>query len=211
MCFSETASFTASGVLAIMSFFSLKAARAYPKYFPLALIPLFFAVQQFAEGLQWHFFNAGQTSLPSMATSRNVFAFFAYAWWPFWIPFSLLIAEEAYFRKIFLTAFTFLGFVFGAFSLYHIVSIPVKAEVVKNSIQYTAGVPYEIIFPYFLFTIAPWFISSLRGAAFLGTVIAISVAAGGYFYYDAFTSVWCFFSALISGLVIFVLKAQKRI
>src|SRR5690242_9093334 len=51
MCFSVGASFTASGILAVIGGFALVRA---PKYYrALAAIPLLFALQQFAEGVVW--------------------------------------------------------------------------------------------------------------------------------------------------------------
>jgi hypothetical protein len=211
MCFSETASFSAAGVLAVMSFFSLKGASRHSRYLPLALIPLFFAVQQFSEGLQWHFFKADQTLIPSMSASKYVFTFFAYAWWPFWIPLSLLVAEDAPLRKIFLSAFAVLGFLYGAYILHHFAYTPVKAVAMENSIQYTAGLPYEVFWPYLILTIVPWFVSSLRGAAILGTLFFLTAAVASYYYYNAFVSVWCFLGALVSALVIVILNNQKKV
>lgn len=208
MCFSESASFASSAMLAVMSYFSLKTASKQPRYFALALIPLFFAIQQFSEGLEWHSINAG---IPEMAAAKYVFLFFAYAWWPFWIPLSLLIAEEKPSRYIYLSALTVLGFLLTTYNLYHLYYFPVQTTVINKSIHYTTGIPYEEIWPYLFLTLTPWFVSSLKGTKVLGIVIAISTALSSYFYYESFTSVWCFFSALISGVVIIILKLQKRL
>lgn len=207
MCFSESASFSASGLLAIMSIFSLKAARKLPKYLPLALIPLFFALQQFSEGLQWHFFNAGTPS----TYAKFVYSFFAFAWWPFWIPFALYFAEEEATRKTAFGVLALLGLILAGNNFYHVINHPVQAAVVEKSIQYTTGISVNTVWPYFFLTIIPWFLSSLKGTTILGIIVAISAFAASYFYYDAFTSVWCFFSALFSALVIIILRIQKRI
>lgn len=204
MCFSETASFSTSALLVVLSIFSLKAARKAPKYTSLALIPLFFAIQQFSEGVQWHF-------LGHAPFAKYVYAFFAFAWWPFWIPFALLIAEDNPTRKTAFGVLTFLGFFLGAYGLYHVLTHPVQVAIVENSIQYTAGISESTIWPYFFLTLFPWFCSSLKGTTFLGIVIAISTFATSYFYYNFFTSVWCFFAALLSGLVVITLKIQKKV
>ncbi len=52
MCFSAEASFTAGAVLSVVGVYSLIVNKK-PKYIPLAIIPLFFGVQQLAEGGVW--------------------------------------------------------------------------------------------------------------------------------------------------------------
>jgi hypothetical protein len=52
MCFSAEASFTASAALVPCGVYCLTVARyRNPNYEPLALIPFFFGIQQFAEGM----------------------------------------------------------------------------------------------------------------------------------------------------------------
>ena len=55
MCFSASASFTASAVLMPLGLYSVHIARSnnQPHFVPLALTPFFFGVQQLVEGLEW--------------------------------------------------------------------------------------------------------------------------------------------------------------
>jgi hypothetical protein len=91
VCFSTTASFVASGVLAIAGVASVRSVKE-KRLIPLALIPFFFAVQQFAEGVVW-------LDIESALISKNIFLFFAYIFWPLWIPFSLFYAEPVALRR----------------------------------------------------------------------------------------------------------------
>ena len=52
MCFSPTASFSASAALAVIGILTLKKTSA-PHQFLFAYIPLIFASQQFIEGFLW--------------------------------------------------------------------------------------------------------------------------------------------------------------
>lgn len=210
MCFSESASFSASGILAVMSILSLSAAKKHPKYLALALIPLFFSIQQFSEGVQWHLFNEGMAASPLMWGARSIYVFFAYILWPFWIPFSLYKVEEIPTRANYLKILSILGGLLSLYNLYQVIFFPVEAAVIDKSIQYTSGIPHNEVWAYLFITLAPWFISSLQGTTSVGIVIAASIAISSYFYYDVFTSVWCFFSALISGLVVIVLNFPER-
>ena len=89
MCFSASASFTASAVLMPLGLYSTHVAQKTGKrdYVPLALVPFFFGVQQFVEGLEWTAIdNGGVEPLGTLAGLG--FLFFAYCFWMIWIPWS---------------------------------------------------------------------------------------------------------------------------
>ena len=89
MCFSASASFTASAVLVPLGLYSHHLATRHerPDYKPLALVPFFFGVQQFVEGLEWTAIDRG--TIEPLATIGGLgFLFFAYCFWIIWIPWS---------------------------------------------------------------------------------------------------------------------------
>ena len=89
MCFSASASFTASAVLVPLGLYSHHLATRHerPDYKPLALVPFFFGVQQFVEGLEWTAIDGG--NIEPLATIGGLgFLFFAYCFWMIWIPWS---------------------------------------------------------------------------------------------------------------------------
>jgi hypothetical protein len=55
---------------------------------------------------------------------------------------------------------------------------------------------------YCMAIIVPPFVSSIRYMRFFGVAVAASLAVSLYAYYQAAVSVWCFFAALISLLVV---------
>ena len=58
-----------------------------PGYKPLALVPFFFGVQQFVEGLEWTGIVGGKIE-PLTSMAGLGFLFFAYCFWMIWIPWS---------------------------------------------------------------------------------------------------------------------------
>ena len=58
-----------------------------PNYVPLALVPFFFGVQQFVEGLEWTALDHGRAE-PLTTLAGLGFLFFAYCFWMVWIPWS---------------------------------------------------------------------------------------------------------------------------
>lgn len=203
MCFSASASFTASAILAIIGIALLT--RVKSKYLiPLALIPLFFAMQQFAEGVLW--------LSPQNFYTKNVFLFFAYVFWPIWIPLSLWCVEENMWRKQLLALCLGVGIVIGFFFA---LTIPqTTADFYKHSIHYSNHLNLEryyfmTLFLYCLSTVLPLFISTLRKIWVFGVAVLLSGIAIYWVDRLLFVSLWCFFAALFSLYLFFVVKAKN--
>ncbi len=65
--------------------------RKDARFVPLALVPITSGIQQISEGFVWLGLNRDDGAL--LQQSSVVFLFFAIAFWPFWIPMCLAIAE----------------------------------------------------------------------------------------------------------------------
>src|ERR1700757_5025984 len=108
MCFSAAASFAASAALLPAGAYCLSQAwRKNRAFLPLSLVPLFFSTQQFCEGLVWLGLRDGNAGLRQAASV--VYLFFAMAFWPFWIPFSVLWTEAWPRRRLLLELMAALG------------------------------------------------------------------------------------------------------
>src|SRR5258708_7431556 len=89
MCFSAQASFAASAALLPAGVYCVGSPLRWRwGMLLLALVPLAFSVQQFAEGLVWRGLEQGDALLVQNASV--LFLFFAIVFWPFWIPLSLI-------------------------------------------------------------------------------------------------------------------------
>lgn len=206
MCFSASASFIASGVLSTIGLLSIASIKDR-KWLAIALIPVFFAIQQFAEGFVW---------LYQWPTAALVFLFFAFIVWPFYIPFSCLMVESDNARRRLLYALMIIGsglslcLLFGLLSsdmsFYaqdcHIVYDVAQLLLAKGWVRMLLG------FVYVLVTIVPFFISSVPHMRKIGFLIAISCLVAYFFYTIYFISVWCFFSALISSTVLLIVRKK---
>ena len=213
MCFSETASFTAATVLTVQGLASLRLVQKYRPYLLIACIPLFFAIQQFSEGMIWHYFNQGYPIQGYAIVAAYVFLIFAYICWPVVIPLSLWIAETDISRKRLLALFIVGG---SAWSIYLLSLTPWLTLNVTNSGR---GLLYEanyfsdqasilLKWIYLGLVIIPIFISSLRFVWVFGLVTFLSALITYYFYETTFTSVWCFFGAILSLILYKILKVN---
>jgi hypothetical protein len=201
MCFSATASFTAAGILSIISLLSIKEVIKKPRFIMLALVPVLFAIQQFAEGIIWKFPGSWLAGL-----APYIFYLIAVGIWPFWVPMSLWILEKNKRHASLLLIFSVLG------ALYIFLTVAklwhgINAQTIHHHITYTFNNSIELpVSSYFFLTIGSCFESTLRYMKLFATALLISCIASYYFWYIAFGSVWCFFAAILSVGIWFIIK-----
>jgi hypothetical protein len=93
MCFSATASFALSGVLAPTGLFCLyRASNLGPGWLAFALFPLAFAVQQALEGMVW--LGLDQPDAQLAAIGATGFVFFSHFFWLIWVPLSVYLMHR---------------------------------------------------------------------------------------------------------------------
>lgn len=207
MCFSAEASLTSGTVLAIVGVAAIRQCKA-PNQYLFASIPALLAVQQFSEGYLWLIFS-GRGDSSWQQISSYVFLLFAQIVWPFWIPLSILVLETNKKRKKIIRIILFIGIIVSLFFGYRLITEPVKAEAVGHHISYAIGTSTALarvfgIF-YFLCTILPALVSSINKMYLFGISIAISYFFSSLFFEHYIISVWCFFAAITSIIVFFIL------
>jgi len=203
MCFSATASFAAAGGLAIIGGASLAVAKKEDR--ALAAIPLMFSLQQACEGVQWLYLNSGATS----SIAAYGFLFFAYIVWPVYVPMTVWILDKK--RRPVLIWFVAAGVVVAAYFLETFEYVPMVVEKVHMCISYTFHQAFEDLgnIIYLLAVFGSLLVSSMKIFRWYGVAICVLAAIAWTIYSFAFTSVWCFFSAIVS-VMFFVYMESKR-
>lgn len=214
MCFSATASFTAAAVLLPAGLYSVhRALNVNRRFLMFACVPIFFAVQQFMEGLVWHYHAVGDQKMVN--ASSLCYLFFAYALWPFFTTLSIYAVEDNRARKKILAYFVWAGGLLGLLIYVPIVIgfEPMNVAVNGNSMVYdtyqSVGLIRLYCISYVLILIVPMFLSTTRGMRFFGILILASLIASVLWYFYAFTSVWCFFAAVLSVYVASLMRGIK--
>jgi hypothetical protein len=223
MCFSANASFLTAAGLSIISLLSLQKTRT-KKMIPLAISPLFFALQQSCEGIVWLTLNAGDTTSMLHKMGMYGFLFFAAFWWPIWIPFALYVSEKVHSRKKLLLATTSIGLCSGVLLFISWVFYTTGAIIINHHINYPVpnypfgitntfiaqSISWIIAMAYCIATITPFFVSNLPYAWILGIIVSLGLITSYLFYLMAFPSVWCFFAAINSALIYFAINAKPK-
>lgn len=198
MCFSATASFSAAAGLTVAGIVGLTlAARSNPRFIPINLLAFFFAIQQFAEGMNW-------IGSPYLTPDfwGGVFLFFAFFVYPWYFGLSCYYLTTQVARKKWILFITLFGFLYGLAlflnALYY--GFQANATCCKH-IQYRLHyneITFSIIVSlYILLTSLPTFISDRRGTTLFGFLIVASAAICSIIYFNFFISVWCFYAAII--------------
>lgn len=198
MCFSATASFTAGSMLNLVGLLSLSYARSV-KQRMLAAVPFFFGIQQIAEGFVWRGMETGNDTW--VYYGSYTFLFFAFFFWPVWVPLTMRTLVKNQTRKHILTALLALGVGIGLFLIYHITAYGFNVDMFNCHIRYspffeeTAFISTTL---YLLVTVLPFFIVPNLLVNLMGVAIGVSYIITYLFYVHALISVWCFFAAIIS-------------
>jgi hypothetical protein len=207
MCFSATASLVAGSALSATGIATISLARS-KKELPLASMPLIFGVHQLIDGAVWLTF--GIEPIHSLAIQG--YAFFELVLWPVFVPFAVLLVETNQARRNILEALSLVGFGVGLFFLYFIIAGHTTAQVVNHCVAYDTPHPYPlgVLAFYLIATGGSFLVSSKPILQAFGVVILVSFSIAGWFYVEAFTSVWCFFAAVLSVLVYWYFRSRQK-
>lgn len=206
MCFSPPASFAVAAVSTVIGLAALRHVN-HRRDFPLAAVPLIFAIQQMIEGLLWlqllsHDAGSGVYVL------SFIFLIFAEVVWPVYSPLAALLVEPEHRRRRMLAVFAVAGAMLSVYLLAGLLAAPPAAEIRHNSIAYSNEVAFITwrFAPYVLCTCGPLLLSSHRTIQVLGLVVLIGFLVSAYHYAVTFVSVWCFFAAASSALIYFYFR-----
>ncbi|WP_163715836.1 DUF6629 family protein [Mangrovibacterium lignilyticum] len=212
MCFSPEASFASGAIITAIGFATVKKVH-HPAQLVFAGIPLFFGVQQIAEGVLWlSLLSGGSETIRIFST--YFFLIMAEVIWPSLIPLSVFLMEKNEKRKKILRGLLFAGMLLSGYYAFCLLSYYVSPRIVYFHVQYNNDFPTSLALPafclYLIVTIVPLFVSEVRKTKWLGILMLLSCTVTILFFRQYLTSVWCFFAALISGVVYWILHSSKE-
>lgn len=218
MCFSAPISFAASTLLLPTGLYSLRLAyQRNPSYLPLACIPIAFSIQQACEGLVWLGFGAGspvETNLGAFG-----FLFFAYWFWLFWSPWAVAQLEFKLIMQRVCWGIGFLGLVYGGLLYLPLLGQPtwLTIHIIHQSIQYETRLIFDPWFSqqvdraiYAIIILTPFALASNYSLKLFGAAVCLSAIASHWLLNQVFTSVWCFFAALLSLSILLICRTAPH-
>jgi hypothetical protein len=213
MCFSASASFAAGAVLTVVGVASLKKTKK-PSEIPFAVIPLFFGLQQFAEGFVWlSLTNPDYAFIEGIST--YAFIFFAQVLWPVWVPFAIFkFEEEKGLRSILGKGLVGIGIIVATTLVYYLFTSEIEAEILGHHISYNQAYLQQFSLLggiLYLAAIAiPPFMSLNKKMWLLGSAVFGAYILTEIFYSQYVVSVWCFFAAILSAMVLWIVITKTK-
>ncbi len=202
MCFSATASFATAAVTAAAGISAWRR-TSERRELPLASVPFFFAAQQGVEGALW-------LTLPSAphgttcAFLTHTFLVFALLFWPIFAPIAALSIETDPFRRRAIFACTLVGAGVSLYLLSVLFGSTHQALLKAGHIVYdTEPPPNGLVGIFYLIAtgLGPAF-SSHRAVNLLSIIVVVGSVVAYVMYWEAFVSVWCFFAAAASAVIV---------
>jgi hypothetical protein len=202
VCFSATANFVGSGVLATIGVVTLTKVK-HRRELLFASLPVLFAIHQFIEGFVW----LGLDGILSPSVTHDMgaaFVLYAQGLLPFLLPLSVLLFEPDRQSRRRMLPFLIVGTFTTLYMLWGLAAYPLHIYVQGNSIVYindaTNNTTLAIL--YVIATCGSLFFSRIKmmvlfGAANLTILLAV-MAVKRY----AFTSLWCGYAAMASIIIL---------
>ena len=214
MCFSAAGSFALSGVMTGVGAAAI-VRNSSPSRRMFAAIPLLFAAQQAAEGVVWlTIAEPSSTTLHRLAV--DAYLGFALVLWPLWSPWAFRLAERSPARRRVLTGLSWVGATVSVAALMLLLRWQPVASFESRSVSYTYagttdGLPQLLLLTaYALPILVPFFVSTVRSAPVIGATLVVSVVAAMVVEKEALLSVWCFFAAIVSVLILVAVDREER-
>jgi hypothetical protein len=175
-----------------------------------AAVPLLFAAQQAAEAAVW------LTGGAPRFVAVDLFLGIALVVWPIWLPLSLGLIEENRSRQWALGATARFGAVVSTCAAALLLRWQPSAHLAGGGVIYE-GLPGQsladiviCVLAYLVVAIVPFFLSTARGSRAMGLTLATALIAAAGAPATARTTLWCFFTLLLSGQIVRAEWRQRR-
>lgn len=208
MCYSAGASFIGGAVITAIGVATVKEAKR-PSRVAFASIPLLFGLQQICEGFLWlALTDPGYAQWERAGTYG--FLLMARIVWPTMLPLSVLLMEERGGNRRLQFLLLGMGLAVSVYYTYCLLFLNVVPDIEGHHIRYISDFPESLAVPvfivYFIAVITPLFIAKNTRTRILGVLMFLACAVTAVFFFHYLTSVWCFFAAIISVVVYWILK-----
>jgi hypothetical protein len=171
-------------------------------------LPLIFAGQQSVEGFLWLTLPVDPDG-PASSVLTLVFLLYATVFWPAFAPTAALLIEPEPRRRKLMAICAVIGAALAIYFLWSIYTYPHAAIIRGGHIAYAGEprAPVAIGILYLVATALTPLLSSHRAVVLLGAIVLGGSILAFAFYWEAFASVWCFFAA--AGSVVILVHFER--
>jgi len=202
MCFSATANFVGSAVLATVGVITLTKVK-HRRELMFASLPVLFAAHQFVEGFVW----LGLDGILSPTVTRVMgaaFMLYAQGILPFLLPLSVWLFEPTAKSRRRMLPFLVIGIATALYILWALTAYSFQVYIRNNSLVYINSATNNALVAlfYVVATCGSLFFSKIKDMVIFGAanlvILLVVMAVKRY----AFTSLWCAYAALASVIIL---------
>jgi hypothetical protein len=181
------------------------------EYAPLAVLPIILGLHQIDETFVWWWLQ-GHVSRTVGIAAMWIYLLFALVILPTLVPALVYLFFGRSRRRWRVAPFIVLGAVVSAILLEAMVVGDPIVRLGTYHLAYTIGLRHGIavIGLYIVATCGPFLVSGFRPMVWFGVVNLIAVVILALLCASGFTSLWCFYAALVSGAVALHLRYSKH-
>jgi hypothetical protein len=209
VCFSAGANFVSSAILGAIGVATLAEVK-HRRELLFAAMPCLFALHQFTEGFVWLAFDH---RLPLIVAHDAGAAFVLYAQGllPFLVPLGVLLIEPTRARRRRMLGFSILGVVLAVYLLWGLIAYPLQVSAGADGIVYLNHITTTTLVAmlYVTATCGALFFSGFRPLVLLGWVNFVGLLVVMLVRRYEFTSLWCFYAAVVSVIIYFFFRQSR--
>jgi len=196
-----------------------------PNYVLLALVPFFFGVQQLVEGLEWTAIDQGRIE-PLTTMGALGFLFFAYCFWMIWIPWSAWSISRITDSRGLQNRLRWVAIVATVLGIAFYLPVVFNPPAVQPAVHSTGRLLYDVSnlhsvihnfvntepvgeLVYWGFIVLPLIAVADKAVKLFGVLIFVSIFLTWITYSATFNSVWCFYCAVLSIFVIWIVNRPQ--
>ncbi len=206
MCFSVEADIVAAAALTPVGILTLRAATK-PRQYAIAAIPLFFAAHQGVEAFVW-LWTDGQASAAVGSFAIYLYLAMAQMILPVFVPLAVMLIEPNRKVRIYMALSAVGGAILAARFGWILVTEGATAYPLDRVMVYKTPTDVPDIggLVYVNATVFTTIAATGQYLRLFGVANAIGISMAGWLRYDAVTSIWCIYAAMISFLIYMHLK-----
>ena len=210
MCFSPLGDLAGGTVVVAIGVDALRHVKGRSEYVAIAALPIVLGLHQVDEAFVWWGLQ-GHVAQGVGRAAMWIYLVFALVVLPVLVPMLVTFLEPSRVRRWRIVPFSVVGAVTAAILLEAMLAGHPSARLARYHLAYTIGLRHGIVIIglYIVATCGPLLVSGYRsffwfGIANLGAVITLALLCA-----DGFTSLWCFYAALVSGAIALHLRFSK--
>lgn len=210
VCFSPAGDLVGGTIVAAIGIDACLHVRGRYEYLAIAALPIVFGLHQIDETFVWWGLQ-GHVSKGIGHVAMWIYLIFAMVVLPIVVPLMVLMIEPMARRRWRLVPFTVLGLGVSAVLLEAMLVGNPSAHLGSYHLEYSIGLRHGIVVIglYIVATCGSLLVSGLRSVVWFGVANLAAVIALALLCASGFTSLWCFYAALVSGAIALHLRYAK--